>query len=128
MIMGLGSDICNIERIEAAYCRFGKRFVTRWYGLNEQKELPSEKNEKRFVAALAKRFAAKEAFSKALGTGFRNGLVWAEIEVLHTEEGKPYISLSGKAEQMAIVKNVKNIFVSLADDYPFAQAVVVIEC
>ena len=76
---------------------------------------------------MATKFAAKEAFSKALGTGFSNGLVWSEIEVLHYESGKPYLLLSGKALEMAEKMGAKNYLVTLSDDYPWAQAVVIIE-
>lgn len=127
MIAGLGSDICNIDRIASSWQRFGNRFVNRCYGEGERKELTSTDDEKRYIASLAKRFAAKEAFSKALGTGFRNGLAWAEIEVLHHGNGQPYIRLSGKAAELATAKEMKKIWLSLSDDYPFAQAVVIIE-
>ena len=89
--------------------------------------MPPENSEKKYYASLAKRFAAKEAFSKALGTGFNYGLSWVEIEILHNENGKPYICLSGKAAEMAEERKIKNILVSLSDDYPFAQAVVILE-
>ena len=127
MIAGLGSDICNIERIADSYRRFGERFLKRCYGNNERRELPPENSEKKYYASLAKRFAAKEAFSKALGTGFNYGLSWVGIEILHNENGKPYICLSGKAAEMAEERKIKNILVSLSDDYPFAQAVVILE-
>lgn len=127
MIAGVGSDICNIERIAGSWQRFGNRFVLRCYGAEERRELPPVADEKKYIASLAKRFAAKEAFSKALGTGFKNGLAWAEIEVLHYGDGRPYISLSGRAAELAAAKGMKQIWLSLSDDYPFAQAVVIIE-
>lgn len=129
MIVGLGSDICNIERIEKAYSKFGKRFIKRCYGENEQKELELlVDNLPRYAASLAKRFAAKEGFVKALGTGFAHGVAWSEIEVVHHASGKPILKISGKAEQ--ILKKMvpaSRLWVSLSDDYPLAQAVVVIE-
>ena len=127
MIIGLGNDICNIERIEQSYKKFGQHFIKRCFGKNEQKELQQIADEKKFFSSLAKRFAAKEAFSKALGTGFRNGLAWAEIEILHEKDGQPKVCLCEKTEQLAKEKGAKKIFVSLSDDYPFAQAVVIIE-
>ena len=84
MIIGLGSDICNIRRVEKAYERFGGRFLARCFGAEERRELDAIGGDKaRFTASLAKRFAAKEAFVKALGTGFAHGIAWAEIEVVH---------------------------------------------
>ena len=127
MIIGLGNDICNITRIEQSYKKFGQHFIKRCFGKNEQEELQQLADEKKLCASLAKRFAAKEAFSKALGTGFKNGLVWAEIEILHKKDGQPYVCLSEKTEQLIKEKGAKNIFVSLSDDYPFEQAVVIIE-
>lgn len=127
MIAGLGSDICRIERIADSWRRFGDRFVGRCCGASERGELPPAENKKKYTASLAKRFAAKEAFSKALGTGFRNGLALADIEVLHRENGQPYIRLCGKAAELAAERKIKKIWLSLSDDYPFAQAVVILE-
>lgn len=127
MIAGLGSDICRIERIAESWKRFGSRFVCRCCGEGEREELPPAEDEQKYAASLAKRFAAKEAFSKALGTGFRNGLALADIEVLHRGNGQPYIRLRGRAAELAAEKGIKKIWLSLSDDHPFAQAVVVIE-
>ncbi len=127
MISGIGNDICNIERIFMAKQRFGRRFVDRCFGVNEQREFSGEKNEKKYAADLAKRFAAKEAFVKALGTGFRGGLRWSEIEVMHEESGRPYVYLSGKTRDIVAKFGIQKIWLSLSDDYPFAQAVVVVE-
>ena len=127
MILGLGCDICNIERIEKICASFTDRFVGHYYSAREREELASIVDTKKKIAAVATKFAAKEAFSKALGTGFSNGLVWSEIEVLHHESGKPYLLLSGKAFELAEKMGAKNFLVSLSDDYPWALAVVVIE-
>ena len=127
MILGLGSDICNIDRIARSYERFGKRFINRCYGENEQKEMMPITDPRQLASALAKRFAAKEAFTKALGTGFRNGICWAEIEALHQENGKPYIKLSGSALSISSSIGINKVWVALSDDYPFAQAVVIVE-
>ena len=127
MILGLGTDICNIERIEKVCAKFGERFVGHYYSRREREEIAANSDEKKKIATLALRFAAQEAFSKALGTGFSNGLAWSEIEVLHHESGKPYLLLSGKALELAQEMGAKNFFVSLSDDYPWAQAVVIIE-
>ena len=127
MIVGLGSDICNIERIAESYKRFGRHFVERCFGKKEQAEFPDESQTKQYAEALAKRFAAKEAFAKALGTGFRSGLQWAEIEILHEDSGKPYFSLSGSALRAVEKFGATKIWISLSDEYPFAQAVVILE-
>ena len=127
MIKGLGSDICNIERIAEGYKRFGQRFVNRCFGKNEQREFPDRAQTKQYAEALAKRFAAKEAFAKALGTGFANGLRWAEIEILHEDSGKPYVLLSGNALAAAQRLGAEKIWISLSDDYPFTQAVIILE-
>ena len=117
MIIGLGSDICNIRRVEKAYERFGGRFLDAIGG-----------DKARFTASLAKRFAAKEAFVKALGTGFAHGISWAEIEVVHLPGGRPAFRVSGQAE--AVLRKIipaSRLWLSLSDDYPLAQAVVIIE-
>ncbi len=121
MIIGLGSDICNIKRIEQAYAKFGERF------LQQELELLRDRPQ-RFAASLAKRFAAKEGFVKAMGTGFAHGVAWSEIEIVHHASGRPMFHISGKAEE--ILKKIipaSRLWVSLSDDYPLAQAVVVIE-
>ncbi len=129
MIIGLGSDICNIARIEKAYADFGERFVKRCYGAEEQRELNEIRGDReRFTASLAKRFAAKEGFVKALGTGFAHGISWAEIEVVHQPGGRPVFKICGQAE--AVLKKIipaSRLWLSLSDDYPLAQAVVIIE-
>ena len=129
MILGLGSDICSINRIEKVLNKFGDKFVQRWFGVKEQMELAKiSDNKERFIASLAKRFAAKEAFAKAMGTGFVKGTAWIDIEVVHHESGKPLLEISGRTEKT--FKNLMpdaKVWVSLSDDYPWAQAVVIIE-
>ena len=129
MIIGLGSDICNIERIKNVYQRFGKRFLTRCFGYNEQHELEAIIHDERcFIASLAKRFAAKESFVKALGSGFNDGISWSEIEVLHLPSGCPILNISGKAQKkLNAIAVDTNLWLSLSDDYHWAQAVVIIE-
>jgi len=127
MIVGLGCDICNIERIAEALQKFGERFVNRSCSEAEQKELEAVKNSKQYVAYVAKLFAAKEAFVKALGTGFIDGIKMSEIEILHDSLGKPELRVSGRAAEFASKIEGKNFWVSLSDDFPFAQAVVIIE-
>jgi len=126
MIIGLGNDICNIKRIEQTLHKFGNRFIERVFSLQERQEMDKDIN--KIAAGVAKRFAAKEAFSKALGTGIANGIQWREIELLHRDNGQPWIKLSGKCERILQQLAPKTqILVSLSDDYPYAQAVVIIE-
>ncbi len=127
MIVGIGCDICNIARITEVWRKFGNRFVKRTCSVAEQAELVKAKNFDQYIANLAKFFAAKEAFVKAVGTGFRYGIQFAEIEVLPDALGKPELKVSGTAAEFANKLGVKNLMISLADDYPFAQAMVVLE-
>lgn len=129
MIVGLGSDICNINRIDGTWQKFGSRFLRKFYGAREILELNAMlENKPRYVASLAKRFAAKEAFVKALGTGFVGGISWAEIEVIHQPNGKPMLLVEGvAAEVLQQTAPSAKLLLSLSDDAPFAQAVVIIE-
>ena len=129
MIVGLGIDICNSERIQKTYDHFGLRFIHRCFGLNELKELNLiENNKSRLIASLAKRFAAKEAFVKALGSGFRQGIMWTDIEVIHHANGQPELKVSGhSAEILRQLAPHYQLWVSLSDDKSLAQAVVIIE-
>ena len=129
MIIGLGCDIVNIERINKSE-KFLEHFQAKILGPLEQKEiskiLPLEQKE--YACVLAKYYAAKEAFVKALGTGFRDGIFLKDIQVLHTPLGKPELKISGDAlfflEKAA---DRTHLFVSLSDDYPYAEAVVIID-
>jgi holo-[acyl-carrier protein] synthase len=129
MIIGLGSDLCNIERIQASLDRFGTRFEQRVFT-----EIERAKGDRRpFTKAgtLAKRFAAKEAFSKAVGTGFRRGVFMKDIGVVNAPSGAPTLALAGgaKARLDALTPHghVARIHLTLTDDHPWAQAFVVIE-
>jgi holo-[acyl-carrier protein] synthase len=129
MIIGLGSDLCNIERIQNSLDRFGVRFKRRVFTPVE-----NAKAEKRpFTAAgtYAKRFAAKEAFSKAVGTGFKRGVFMKDIGVVNAPSGAPTLALSGGAkarlEAMTPAGYVAHIHLTLTDDHPWAQAFVIIE-
>jgi holo-[acyl-carrier protein] synthase len=129
MIIGLGSDLCNIERIQNSLDRFGARFKRRVFTPVE-----NAKAEKRpFTAAgtYAKRFAAKEAFSKAVGTGFKRGVFMKDIGVVNAPSGAPTLALSGGAkarlEAMTPAGYVAHIHLTLTDDHPWAQAFVIIE-
>lgn len=123
MIYGVGTDLANVDRIKQAFDKFGDSFLKRICTATEILELQSRGN---FIASLTKKFAAKEACSKALGTGFSGGVSWQDIEVLHHESGRPYINLSGQALKQLESKNI-NIQLSLSDDKPYAIAFVIIE-
>ena len=127
MIIGLGSDLIDIRRIARTLDRFGDRFIQRLYTAGEQKR--SERRATR-IESYAKRFAAKEACSKALGTGFRRGVYWCDLEVTNLPSGKPTMKLSGgAAESLAELTppGMKAVIdVSLTDEPPMAQAIVII--
>ena len=132
MIVGTGSDIANITRIEATIKNFGPRFISKIFTKYEISEMAKRQNisARETASMAAKRFAAKEACSKALGTGFREGVFWKNIEIRHLASGKPTIKLSGgalKHAQKLCEGGNANIHVSMSDDYPWAQAFVVIE-
>jgi holo-[acyl-carrier protein] synthase len=128
MILGIGTDLANIDRIAATLDRFGDRFRNRVFTETEQR-----KAERRADTAgtYAKRWAAKEACSKALGTGLRMGIAWKDMAVVNLETGQPVMQVSGwAAERLAAMTPPGHeavIHVSLTDDHPWAQAFVVIE-
>ena len=127
MIIGLGSDLIDIRRIESTLDRFGRRFVERVFTETEQRK--SERRVAR-AATYAKRFAAKEACAKALGTGFRAGVFWRDIGVINLPTGQPTIRLTGGAAQrlseITPPGTTAKITLSLTDDFPLAQAIVII--
>lgn len=132
MIVGIGSDLANIERIENSVDVFGDRFVNRIFSDMEKGQLLKRKEVslRRYASAAAKLFAAKEACSKALGTGLRRGTFWKDMEVIHLPSGKPTIRLSGGALEHAkrlTAGGEMVINVTMTDDWPWAQAFVVIE-
>ena len=129
MIIGLGSDLCNIDRIQNSLDRFGDRFVQRVFTDIEQ----TKANRRPFTKAgtLAKRFAAKEAFSKAVGTGFKAGVFMKDIGVVNAASGAPTLALTGGAldrlNGMIPAEHRAVIHLTLTDDHPWAQAFVIIE-
>jgi holo-[acyl-carrier protein] synthase len=129
MIIGLGSDLCNIERIQNSLDRFGTRFEQRVFTEVEQRKAARRPLTK--AGTLAKRFAAKEAFSKAVGTGFRAGVFMKDIGVVNAPSGAPTLALTGgaRARLDAITPegHVAVIHLTLTDDHPWAQAFVIIE-
>jgi holo-[acyl-carrier protein] synthase len=128
MIIGLGNDMVDIRRIEQTLERYGSRFVARIFTDIEQKK--SDRRAQR-AASYAKRFAAKEACSKALGTGFRRGVFWKDMGVVNEPSGRPTMQLSGGAkeqlERITPAGHLARIQLTITDDYPYAQAIVIIE-
>ena len=127
MILGLGNDIVDIRRIEKTIERFGDRFLARVFTDTERKKSDARAGR---VASYAKRFAAKEACAKALGTGFRKGVFWRDMGVVNLRSGQPTMVLTGgAAEQLRRITPEgfePRVYVSLTDDFPQAQAIVVI--
>ncbi|MBH0239971.1 holo-ACP synthase [Methylobrevis albus] len=127
MIVGIGSDLIDIRRVEKTLERFGERFTHRVF--TEVERARSDRRKER-AASYAKRFAAKEACSKALGTGISMGVAWREMGVVNLPSGRPTIALLGSAAQRLADLTppglVARIDVTITDDYPLAQAFVVI--
>jgi len=127
MIIGIGSDLIDIRRIEKTIARHGERFLDRIFTSVER-----EKSDKRAAraASYAKRFAAKEACSKALGTGLRRGVFWRDMGVVNMAGGKPTMRLTGGAlqrlHQITPAGHEAAIDLSITDDFPLAQAIVII--
>jgi holo-[acyl-carrier protein] synthase len=128
LIIGLGSDLCDIRRIDKSLERFGERFIARIY--TDVERARSERKADR-AASYAKRFAAKEACAKALGTGIRRGVFWRDMGVVNMRSGQPTMALEGGAkarlEAMTPPGHRAVIHLSLTDDHPYAQAFVIIE-
>lgn len=128
MILGVGTDLCNIERIERTLERFGDRFRNRVFTDIEQAKAERRRD---VAGTYAKRWAAKEACSKALGTGLRMGIAWKDMAVTNLRTGQPVMHVTGwAAERLAEMTpkgHVATIHVTLTDDHPWAQAFVVIE-
>ena len=128
MIIGLGSDLIDIRRVEKSIERFGERFTHRCFTDIERAKSDGRKNR---AASYAKRFAAKEACSKALGTGLANGVFWKDMGVVHLPGGKPTMVLTnGAGERLAAMLPAghrANIHLTITDDHPYAQAFVIIE-
>ncbi|HWA62262.1 MAG TPA: holo-ACP synthase [Caulobacteraceae bacterium] len=128
MIVGIGSDLSDIRRIEKSLERFGERFTNRIF--TEIERARSERKADR-AASYAKRFAAKEACAKALGTGMRAGVFWRDMGVVNKRSGQPTMALTGgAAERLAALVGPGRrgvIHLSLTDDHPYAQAFVIIE-
>jgi holo-[acyl-carrier protein] synthase len=129
MIIGLGSDICDIRRIERSIERFGQKFIERVFTEAEIAKA-ERRNGKARTGTYAKRFAAKEACSKALGTGFARGVYMSDVSVVNLPGGKPTLQLSGGAAarlaELTPAGMRAQIDLTLADEYPYAYAQVII--
>ena len=129
MIIGLGSDLCNIERIQNSLDRFGERFENRVF--TEVERAKARKRPFTIAGTYAKRFAAKEAFSKAVGTGFRRGVFMKDIGVVNASSGAPTLALEGGAAkrlaELTPPGHEASVHLTLTDDHPWAQAFIIIE-
>lgn len=129
MIIGLGSDLCNIERIQKSLDRFGERFENRVF--TDVEKAKAARRPFTRAGTYAKRFAAKEAFSKAVGTGFKRGVFMKDIGVVNARSGAPTLALTGGAAArlatMIPPGHTAHIHLTLTDDHPWAQAFVIIE-
>ncbi len=127
MIIGLGNDIIDIRRVEKTIERFGERFLDRIF--TDVERTKSDARAAR-AASYAKRFAAKEACSKALGTGFREGVFWKDMGVVNLVSGRPTLALTGGAlralERITPEGHETRIDLTITDDFPTAQAIVII--
>ena len=130
MILGIGNDLTNIERIEATLARYGERFIQRVFTPTEQSKANKRVATIR-AATYAKRFAAKEACAKALGTGIYRGVFFCDMGVVNLPSGQPTLELSGgalaKLKELTPPGLITKIHLTLTDDHPWAQAFVVIE-
>ncbi len=128
MIIGFGADLCDIRRIEDLLARFGERFAARCFTDVERRKSDARASR---AASYAKRFAAKEACSKALGTGLRFGVAWREMGVVNLPSGQPSLSLTGGALKRLATLTPRGcraaLHLTLTDEYPWAQAQVIIE-
>jgi len=128
MILGIGSDLCNIERIQKSLDRWGDRFLNRVFTETERRKAASRPQTT--AGTLAKRFAAKEAFSKAVGTGFKRGVHMKDIGVVNLASGAPTLHLTGGArvrlDALAPEGHAIDIHLTMTDDHPWAQAFVIL--
>ena len=129
MILGLGSDLCDIRRIESAISRHGERFLFRVFTETERAKAAS-RTQRIHAATYAKRFAAKEAAAKALGTGFRRGVFFSDLGVVNLPTGQPTLQMTGgAAERLAAITPagmVAAVALTMTDEYPYAFAQVII--
>ena len=128
MIIGIGSDLCNIDRVQKSVDRFGERFLNRVFTEVERAKAASRPHT--MAGTLAKRFAAKEAFSKAVGTGFKRGVFMKDIGVVNAPSGAPTLHLTGGAkarlDALAPTGHAVDVHLTMTDDHPWAQAFVIL--
>jgi holo-[acyl-carrier protein] synthase len=128
VILGIGSDLCNVERIQKSLDRWGDKFLARVFTDVEQAKAESRPHTR--AGTLAKRFAAKEAFSKAVGTGFKRGVYMKDIGVVNLPSGAPTLRLTGGAkarlDALAPEGHAIDIHLTMTDDHPWAQAFVIL--
>ena len=129
MILGIGSDIVSIERVRTLYQKYGQQFLKRILSENEEKSMNALKEDLR-INYLARRFSAKEAVSKALGTGISKGIAFTDIEILNYKNGRPKVQLKNKAkdvfENLGAECSKTDIAITITDEPPYAQAMVII--
>jgi holo-[acyl-carrier protein] synthase len=129
LIVGVGSDLCNIERIQASVDRFGERFLNRVF--TDVERVKAAQRPFTMAGTLAKRFAAKEAFSKAVGTGFKRGVFMKDIGVVNAPSGAPTLRLTGGAlarlDALTPPGHAMRVHLTMTDDNPWAQAFVILE-
>ena len=129
MIVGLGSDLCSIERIQKSLDRWGDKFLARVF--TETERAKAARRPHTIAGTLAKRFAAKEAFSKAVGTGFKRGVFMKDIGVVNLPSGQPTLQLTGGArarlDALTPSGHAMQVHLTMTDDHPWAQAFVVLE-
>jgi holo-[acyl-carrier protein] synthase len=128
VILGIGSDLCNIERIERSLGRWGDKFLNRVF--TDIERAKAAKRPHTMAGTLAKRFAAKEAFSKAVGTGFKRGVYMKDIGVVNLPSGAPTLQLTGGArarlDALAPAGHALTVHLTMTDDHPWAQAFVIL--
>ncbi|MEM8694916.1 MAG: holo-ACP synthase [Pseudomonadota bacterium] len=128
MIIGIGSDLCNIDRIQNSLDRFGERFERRVF--TEVERAKAHRRPFTIAGTYAKRFAAKEAYSKAVGTGFRQGVFMKDIGVVNARSGAPTLALAGGAKKRLDVLTPPGhrleVHLTMTDDHPWAQAFVIL--
>jgi len=129
VIVGLGSDLCSIERIQHSLERWGDRFLNRVF--TETERAKAARRPHTIAGTLAKRFAAKEAFSKAVGTGFKRGVFMRDIGVVNLPSGAPTLELTGGArarlDALTPSGHAMQVHLTMTDDHPWAQAFVILE-
>src|SRR6201990_1513284 len=129
MILGLGSEICDIRRIESAIARHGERFIARIFTATERAKAAS-RTERIQAATFAKRFAAKEAAAKALGTGFRRGVFFADLGGVNLPGGQPNLEMTGGSAPRLLAITpagmAAQVHLTMTDEYPYAYAQVII--